>query len=54
MELYAPPPRGHGVLDHRQANRTGKKYREETLWDGGRYTRESVNDKGKNYTVRND
>ena len=33
--LYAPPPGGHGVLDHRQTNRTGKKYREEALWDGG-------------------
>ena len=32
--LYAPPPGGHGILDHRQTNRTGKKYREEALWDG--------------------
>ena len=32
--LYAPPPGGHGVLDPRQTNRTGKKYREEALWDG--------------------
>ena len=31
---YWPPPGGHGVLDHRQTNRTGKKYREEALWDG--------------------
>ena len=30
--LYAPPPGGHRVLDHRQTNRTGKKYREEALW----------------------
>ena len=29
--LYAPSPGGHGVLDHRQTNRVGKKYREETL-----------------------
>ena len=34
--LYAPPPGGHGVLDHRQTNRTGKKYREEALWDDER------------------
>lgn len=33
--LYAPPPGGHGVLDHRQTNRTGKKYGEEALWDSG-------------------
>lgn len=33
--LYAPPPGGHGVLDHRQTNRTGKKYREDALWDAG-------------------
>ncbi len=32
--LYAPPPGGHGVLDHRQTNRIGKKYREEALRDG--------------------
>ena len=24
--LYAPPPGGHGVLDHRQTNRTGTEY----------------------------
>lgn len=34
MGLYAPPPGGHGILDHRQTNRPGKKYREEALWDG--------------------
>lgn len=34
MGLYAPPPGGHGVLDPRQTNRLGKKYREEALWDG--------------------
>ena len=33
--LYAPPPGGHGVLDHRQTNRTGTEYGEETLWDDG-------------------
>ncbi len=33
--LYAPPPGGHGILDHRQTNRVGKKYREEALWDDG-------------------
>lgn len=32
--LYAPTPGGHGVLDHRQTNRTGTEYGEETLWDG--------------------
>ena len=32
--LYAPPPGGHGVLDHRQTNRTGKKYGQEALWGG--------------------
>ena len=32
--LYAPPPGDHGVLDPRQTNRTGKKYREEALRDG--------------------
>ena len=32
--LYAPSPGGHGVLHPRQTNRTGKKYREEALWDG--------------------
>ena len=36
MGLYAPPPGGHGILDHRQTNRTGKKYREEALWDDER------------------
>lgn len=34
--LYALTPGGHGVLDHRQTNRTGKKYREEALWDDER------------------
>ena len=52
--LYAPPPGGHGVLDHRQTNRTGKKYREEALWDGSGNAGESVNDKGKYCPVRND
>ena len=52
--LYAPPPGGHRVLDHRQTNRTGKKYREEALWDGGGDAWESVNDKGKYCPVRND
>ena len=33
--LYAPPPGGHGVLDHRQTNRIGEEYSEEALWDGG-------------------
>ena len=33
--LYAPPPGGHGVLDHRQTNRTGTEYGEEALWDAG-------------------
>ena len=32
--LYAPPPGGHGVLNHRQTNWTGTEYGEETLWDG--------------------
>ena len=32
--LYAPPPGGHGILDHRQTNRPGTKYGEEALWDG--------------------
>lgn len=36
MGLYAPPPGGHGVLDHRQTNRIGEEYSEEALWDGGR------------------
>lgn len=52
--LYAPPPGGHGVLDHRQTNRTGKKYREEALWDGSGSAEESVNDKGKYCPARND
>ena len=34
MELYAPPPGGHGVRNPCQTNRTGKEYGEETLWDG--------------------
>ena len=34
--LYAPPPGGHRVLDHRQTNRTGTEYGEETLWDDER------------------
>ena len=33
--LYASPPRGHGVLDHRQTNRPVTEYGEETLWNGG-------------------
>ena len=52
--LYAPPPGGHGVLDHRQTNRTGTEYGEETLWDGDGNAGESVNDKGKYCPVRND
>ena len=32
--LYAPPPGDHGVLDHRQTNRTGAEYGEKALWDG--------------------
>ena len=36
MELYAPPPGGHGVLDHRQTNRPVTEYGEETLWDDER------------------
>ena len=32
--LYAPPPGGHGVLNHRQTNWTGTEYGEEILWDG--------------------
>ena len=39
--LYAPPPGGHGVLDHRQTNRIGEEYSEEALWgdsgDAGPY-----------------
>ena len=34
--LYASPPGGHGVLDHRQTNRPVTEYGEEALWDGGR------------------
>ena len=33
--LYASPPGGHGVLDHRQTNRIGEEYGEEALWDAG-------------------
>ena len=33
--LYAPPPGGHGVLDHRQTNRTGEEYGKEALWSSG-------------------
>ena len=40
--LYAPPPGGHRVLDHRQTNRPGKKYREEALWDDERADRERL------------
>ena len=36
--LYAPTSGGHGVLDHRQTNRTGTEYGEETLWDDERDT----------------
>ena len=54
MGLYAPPLGGYGVLDHRQTNRPGKKYGEETLWDAGGNAGESVNDKGKYCPVRND
>lgn len=32
--LYAPPPGGHGILDHRQTNRPVAEYREEALWGG--------------------
>lgn len=32
--LYASPPGGHGVLDHRQTNRPGAEYCEEALWGG--------------------
>lgn len=42
--LYAPPPGGHRILDHRQTNRTGKKYREETLWDDGSNTEGRLTD----------
>lgn len=52
--LYELTPGGHGVLDHRQTNRTGKKYREEALWDGSGNAGESVSDKGKYCPVRND
>ena len=34
--LYAPPPGGHRVLNHRQTNRTGTEYGEEALWDDER------------------
>jgi len=40
--LYAPPPGGHGVLDHRQTNRTGTEYGEETLWDGSGDAEEKI------------
>ena len=40
--LYVPPPGGHGVLDPRQTNRPGKKYREEALWDDGGNTGEKI------------
>ena len=40
--LYAPPPGGHGVLDHRQANRPGKEYSKEALWDDERADRERL------------
>ena len=33
--LYAPPPGGHGVLDHRQTNRPGAEYGEEALRSSG-------------------
>lgn len=52
--LYAPPPGDHGVLDHRQTNRTVTEYGEEALWDGSGSAGESVNDKGKYCPVRND
>ena len=52
--LYAPPPGGHGVLDHRQTNRPGTEYGEEALWDDSGNAGESVNDKGKYCFVRND
>ena len=42
--LYAPPPGGHRVLNHRQTNRPGKKYREETLWDDGSNTEGRLTD----------
>ena len=42
--LYAPPPGGHGVLDHRQTNRTGTEYGEETLWDDGSNTEGRLTD----------
>ena len=54
MGLYASPPKGHGVRHHRQTNRAGKEYSEEALWNDVGNAGESVNDKGKNYTVRND
>lgn len=54
MGLYASPPGGHGVLNHRQTNRAGEKYGEEALWDSGGDAGESVNDKGKYCPARND
>ena len=42
--LYAPPPGGHGVLHHRQTNRTGTEYGEETLWDDGSNTEGRLTD----------
>lgn len=42
--LYAPPPGGHGILDHRQTNRTGTEYGEETLWDDGSNTEGRLTD----------
>ena len=44
MGLYAPPPGGHGILDHRQTNRPGMKYGEEVLWDDGGDAEKSIND----------
>ena len=52
--LYAPPPGGHGVLDHRQTNRPVTEYGEETLWGGSGDAGKSVNDKGKYCPARND
>ena len=40
--LYAPPPGGHGILDHRQTNRAGKEYSKEALWDDERADRERL------------
>ena len=42
--LYAPPPGGHGVLDHRQTNRPVAEYSEEALRDDG-------GDNGKNVRI---